>query len=126
MSRIRGKNTKPEVEVRRRLWQMGLRYRLHYYRLTGRPDFAFVRSRVAVFIDGCFWHGCPKHRVWPQTRATFWKKKLERNVQRDRVVNRELAEQGWLVVRIWEHEVEGSPDRVTGRIRHAVLIRGSE
>jgi DNA mismatch endonuclease, patch repair protein len=114
------------VEVRHRLWKMGFRYRLHDRRVIGRPDLAFGGSRVAVFIDGCFWHGCPEHRVWPQTRSTFWRKKLEGNVHRDRFVGRELERQGWAVVRIWEHEIEDSPERATGRIRRAVQARGSE
>lgn len=70
-----------------------------------RPDFVFPRLRVAVFVDGCFWHGCPKHATWPKTRAAFWKAKIEGNRARDRRVNRELRKRGWTVVRVWEHEL---------------------
>ena len=70
-----------------------------------RPDFVFPRLRVAVFVDGCFWHGCPKHATWPRTRAAFWKAKIEGNRARDRKVNRLLRSNGWVVVRVWEHEL---------------------
>ncbi len=70
-----------------------------------RPDFVFRKLRIAVFVDGCFWHGCPKHATWPKTRAAFWKAKIEGNRARDRRVNRELRKRGWTVVRVWEHEL---------------------
>ncbi|WP_343125156.1 very short patch repair endonuclease [Opitutus sp. GAS368] len=77
------------------------------HRSTGRvrPDFIFPRLRVAVFVDGCFWHGCPRHATWPRTRASFWKAKIEGNRTRDRLVGRELRRSGWRVIRIWEHEL---------------------
>src|SRR4051794_33740524 len=83
MSRIKGKNTKPELMLRKALWAAGLRYRLHT-RLPGRPDLTFSGSRVVVFVDGCFWHSCPKHRTTPKTNAAFWNAKIGRNTARDR------------------------------------------
>lgn len=71
-----------------------------------RPDFVFPRLRVAVFVDGCFWHGCPKHVTWPKTRAAFWRQKIEGNRARDRQVNCHLRVRGWTVIRIWEHELQ--------------------
>ncbi|MET0084739.1 MAG: very short patch repair endonuclease [Sedimenticola sp.] len=104
MSKIKGKDTKPELLLRKALWKKGLRYRIHY-KLPGRPDIAFVGKRLAIFVDGCFWHGCPEHGVSPKSRSEFWKKKLERNRERDKEVNEALAEDGWLVMRFWEHEI---------------------
>ncbi|HEY0864555.1 MAG TPA: very short patch repair endonuclease [Lacunisphaera sp.] len=74
-------------------------------KLPGKPDFVFQKLRVALFVDGCFWHGCPKHATWPRTRAAFWKAKIEGNRARDRKVNRLLKTKGWKVVRVWEHEL---------------------
>ncbi|RXK55292.1 very short patch repair endonuclease [Oleiharenicola lentus] len=70
-----------------------------------KPDFVFPKLKTAVFVDGCFWHGCPKHAIWPKTRAAFWRKKIEGNRTRDRRVNRALRGRGWAVIRIWEHEL---------------------
>lgn len=108
MSRIRGKDTKPEIVLRKLLWAAGCRYRLKN-RLPGRPDIVFPRSKLAVFVDGCFWHGCPKHAVMPKTNRAFWRKKLSRNMQRDREVNHQLRKMGWRVVRLWEHQVDTKP-----------------
>lgn len=74
-------------------------------RFSVRPDFVFQKLKVAVFVDGCFWHGCPKHATWPRTRAAFWKAKIEGNRARDRLVTQELRNSGWRVIRIWEHEL---------------------
>lgn len=76
--------------------------------MMGRPDFVFARERVAVFVDGCFWHGCPTHGRTPKTNQPFWITKIARNRQRDRVVRRHLSAAGWKVVRIWEHELRRS------------------
>ena len=115
MSRIRARNTKPEIALRAALWSLGLRYRLHYP-ISGTPDVVFPRQRVAVFVDGCFWHGCPEHSVKPKTNSAFWKDKLEKNVERDRGNEIELAELGWTLVRFWEHEVEQSPNECAARV----------
>ena len=122
MSRIRGSNTKPEIVVRRTLFRLGLRYRLHT-RLPGRPDLVFVRERVAIFVDGCFWHRCPKHATAPATNVAFWTSKLQGNVVRDAAVNRALRHDDWLVLRFWEHAVRQYPERTADRIRAAVLRR---
>jgi DNA mismatch endonuclease (patch repair protein) len=106
MSRIRGGNTKPEKLLRSALHVEGLRFRIHRRDLPGCPDIVFSRARLAVFVDGCFWHGCPEHAVKPKTNAEFWADKLRRNKLRDRKVARVLKQQGWNVVRFWEHEVE--------------------
>lgn len=107
MSRIRGHDTSPEVKLRHALWRLGLRYRLKQ-RVSGvRPDFIFPRLKLAVFVDGCFWHGCPEHYVRPRSStADFWASKLAQNVSRDERQLKHLQTEGWRAIRIWEHEVE--------------------
>jgi DNA mismatch endonuclease (patch repair protein) len=77
-------------------------------RLFGRPDFVFPTRRLAIFVDGCFWHSCPKHKSKPEGNARFWRTKLRRNVKRDRLVNTKLHESGWTVLRIWQHELKNA------------------
>ena len=86
-----------------------------------RPDFVFPQRRVAVFVDGCFWHGCPKHETKPKSNAAFWRKKFARNIARDRLVTRTLRRDGWRVLRIWEHELaRKNAARLLRRIRTAL------
>lgn len=118
MARVGSRNTTPELALRRALWAAGLRYRLHRD-LPGTPDLSFVGARLAVFVDGCFWHGCPQHYSAPATRSEFWANKLRRNVDRDRRVGDELTAMGWTVVRVWEHEVR-RVDEAVDRIRSAL------
>lgn len=117
MSRIRGRNTAPETILRKALWARGMRYRIHARTPVGRPDVVFPGRRVAVFIDGCFWHGCPEHYVRPRTRNEFWDAKLADNVARDRRQTLQLEAQGWRVVRVWEHEVFEALDDVVLRVQ---------
>lgn len=109
MTANRRRDTGPEIALRRELFSRGLRYRVdHPIRCDEgrpiRPDVVFTRRMVAVFLDGCFWHGCPEHQVIPKANRTYWEPKLRRNVERDREVDRRLREAGWLVVRVWEHQ----------------------
>lgn len=104
MARVGAKNTLPELILRRALWRMGLRYTLHP-QLPGRPDLVFIKARVAVFVDGCFWHRCPAHSTAPRTNSAFWMSKLSRNVARDHQVRVVLQALGWTVVRVWEHSL---------------------
>lgn len=124
MSRIRGQNTRPEVLLRRALWSRGLRYRLHYKTPVGKPDIVFPGPRVAVFVDGCFWHGCPDHYVKPRTRDEFWAAKLEGNIDRDRRQTIELETLGWTVIRLWEHEVRAQTEAAANRVEG--VVRGSD
>lgn len=126
MSRIRWKNTDPEIRLRSALWRIGLRYRLHAETPAGRPDVVFPGKQLAVFIDGCFWHGCPKHYVRPRSRAEFWASKLLTNVERDRTQTLELEARGWRVVRVWEHEVYENLEEVVRRIQSSVRGRDLE
>lgn len=106
MARIKGRHTTPERTLRSMLWSKGLRYRVHGRTPVGRPDIVFPSTRIAVFIDGCFWHGCPMHYVRPRTRDAFWAEKLFANVERDRRQTLQLEQEGWRVLRFWEHQVE--------------------
>lgn len=124
MSRNRGKNTGPELELRKALWKLGLRYRLGY-QLPGRPDIVFVSARVAVFVDGCFWHACPVHFSRPRSNREFWRRKILANQRRDRVVSSALAIAAWRVVRVWEHEIRESASSAARKIS-AVVRRGAD
>ena len=108
MSRVRGKDTTPELVVRRLAHGLGYRFRLHKKTLPGKPDLVFPRLRVAIFVHGCFWHrhrGCPKATM-PKSRVEYWAEKFERNVERDARVVRALEEAGWTVHTIWECETK--------------------
>lgn len=105
MARIRGRDTRPEKLVRTALWRLGFRFRTHYRTPFGSADLAFTRQNLAVFVDGCQWHGCPEHYVAPRTNRRFWAKKLRANVKRDQAQTIELESMGWLVLRFWEHQV---------------------
>jgi DNA mismatch endonuclease (patch repair protein) len=105
MSRIRSSNTKPEIRLRKALWAEGLRYRLQYKVEKIKPDIVFVSAKVAIFIDGCQWHGCPEHYVKPRTRDEFWSKKLRDSIERDIVQTKLLGSKGWHIYRVWEHDI---------------------
>jgi len=123
MSQIRGKNTKPEMTIRRLLWKNGLRgYRIHYD-LPGKPDIVFTRTKTAIFIDGCFWHKCPECFHEPKTNTDFWMKKINHNVQRDKEINAQLSTEGWNILRFWEHEVRKDPETVVRKIRSALVTQ---
>lgn len=102
----RGRDTQPELALRRALFARGLRYRVDFAPLKGlrrRADVVFTRAKVAVFLDGCFWHGCPLHYSAPQANSEFWRDKISANKNRDRDTDQRLGEAGWLVIRVWEH-----------------------
>jgi DNA mismatch endonuclease (patch repair protein) len=91
--------------------------------IFGKPDFVFRKTRIAVFIDGCFWHGCPKHCRMPATNRDYWERKIGRNLERDKKVKRELRKAGWTVVRVWEHELkDGTVSRKLKRIAEVLQI----
>jgi len=110
MSKIRSKDTSPELALRRTLWSAGLRYRKHYGPF--KIDIAFPGKKVAVFVDGCFWHGCPEHGTSPSSNQAYWAPKLERNKRRDRERTARLEAEGWTVIRIWEHDLKHPEDVV--------------
>lgn len=120
MQANRGRDTKPEMAVRRAAHAAGLRFRVDYrpiQDLNRRADLVFTRSMVAVFVDGCFWHGCPTHHTVAKSNAAFWAQKVSRNRERDAETDRLLWQAGWTVLRAWEHE---PADDVVNRILASV------
>lgn len=116
----RGANTRPEVALRSALHRLGLRFfknRRPVRSIRHRADIVFPARQVAVFVDGCFWHGCPEHGNTPRTNGEYWRAKLDRNRERDERVDALLAAAGWRVIRIWEHE---HPEAAAERVRAAV------
>lgn len=117
MSRVKNKDTAPEVTLRKALYAAGIRgWRCHVRRIAGTPDIAFTRWKLAVFVDGAFWHGHPSHFKAGQS-GSFWDKKIEFNRRRDAEVTRHLVEDGWTVVRVWDFELSTRPNEVVQCIR---------
>ncbi|KUI23030.1 very short patch repair endonuclease [Mycobacterium sp. GA-2829] len=121
MSAQLSRNTKIEMRLRSALHSRGLRYRLHQRPLRQHrrtADVVFGRAKVAVYVDGCFWHGCPQHATWPKRNAEFWRNKIATNIRRDRDTDASLIEAGWIPVRVWEHDdVDATADRI------AILVK---
>lgn len=109
MRRVKGKNTSLELRVRRALHSRGLRYRLSYP-LPGRPDIVFVKARIAIFLDSCFWHGCPQHLRMPHSNEEYWHAKIARNVERDIRTDAAYVDSEWRLIRLWEHELKNNLD----------------
>lgn len=119
----RRRDTRPELALRSTLHSRGLRFRVDCSPIKGvrsRADIVFSKAKIAVFVDGCFWHGCPQHFIMPKTNSEYWSAKIGRNVARDKAVNQTLADSGWTVMRVWEHEDSGSAaDRIEVAWRQA-------
>lgn len=123
-------DTRPEMLIRSALHERGLRYRKHLRISLGRgsvcPDVVFPKARVAVFVDGCFWHRCPEHGVQPRFNPGYWDPKLERNTRRDQFVTEALKQAGWTVVRVWEHEpVQQAAEWIASVVRASANLRAS-
>jgi DNA mismatch endonuclease (patch repair protein) len=119
------RDTPAELRIRKLLHAMGLRYLVDAKPLEGSPrraDVVFRRARVAVFVDGCFWHGCPEHGTWPKANEQFWRAKILANIERDAETNDRLRDRGWLVIRVWEHE---DPSLAATRIARQVRSKVS-
>jgi len=116
MSSIRGKNTRPELLIRRMLWSRGKRYRVHDSSVFGNPDISNKSKNVAVFIDGCFWHGCARCYKEPKTNSEFWRNKIFKNKKRRTVVRSRLKKDGITILQFWEHEILSNPVKVTQKI----------
>lgn len=120
MANVRQKGTDAEVALRQEMHRVGLRYRIDYEVLRNPrrvADMAFPGRKIAIFVDGCFWHGCPEHATWPKQNADFWRQKIEANRQRDSDTNERLRSLGWTVLRFWSHE---SPAEAARTIAHMV------
>jgi DNA mismatch endonuclease (patch repair protein) len=122
MAKVRQKGTAAELALRREIFRIGLRYRVNY-EILKKPrrvaDIVFPRIRVAIFVDGCFWHGCPEHASWPKENAELWREKIEANRARDADTDRRLRELGWEVVRIWAHESPADAARHVSQVIEA-------
>lgn len=124
MSRVVRRDTGPELALRKALHARGLRYRVDRVAVKGmrsRPDIVFGPARVAVYVDGCFWHGCPVHGTAPRANKAFWADKLDRNRRRDQATDEALRKAGWEPVRVWEHEpASEAAERVAAMVRHRI------
>jgi len=124
MSANRGKDTGPEVRLRKALWAQGVRgYRIHPKGLPGRPDIIFPKHRLAIMVNGCFWHRCPLcEPSVPKTNTEFWRSKFERNAKRDARVLKELNDQGWRTMVVWECSINKNVDGVVERVREELRM----
>ena len=118
MSQIRGTKTKPELIIKEKTDGRKLRYQPKG--IPEMPDFANKTKKVAVFVDGCFWHKCPRCYKPPKSNKKYWKAKIERNTKRDRYVNRKMKKEGWIVIRFWEHQVKKSESYVIKKINETL------
>lgn len=128
MSGIRGKDTSPELLVRKSLHRLGFRFALHDRKLPGRPDLVFPRHRAIVFVHGCFWHrhsDC-SYCTTPATRAEFWREKFEKNVERDQRNIRKLKEQGWRIFVVWECGLKHEPEKAIARLAKAIKLERNQ
>jgi DNA mismatch endonuclease (patch repair protein) len=123
MSLVRAKNTKPELILRKALYHSELRgYRLHWKKAPGRPDIAYPKDRLAIFVHGCFWHRCPYcNPSFPKTHIEFWEEKFRKNVERDQRKEKELQDNGWKVLVFWECQIRDSLQRCLDIIRSVKL-----
>lgn len=122
MSRVRGRDTGPELRLRRALYALGVRgWRCHRKDLPGRPDLAFGRARLAIFVDGGFWHGHPS-KWWPGRSGDYWDAKIAKNQVRDRRVDEELAALGWRILRMWDFEVDSDPEEAARRVQSELRL----
>ena len=122
MSKIKGENTKPEIIIRKEMWKNGIRgYRLHWKKASGRPDIAFPKRKVAIFINGCYWHRCPNcNPPLPKTHQEFWKEKFQKNIERDKKKINDLQENGWKVIIIWECKIKKNINECLNRIKEVM------
>jgi DNA mismatch endonuclease (patch repair protein) len=123
MQRMPRSSTSPEITLRQHLHRLGMRFRLHPRQLPGRPDIALTRARIAIFVDGCFWHACPSHGSLPKNNREWWRDKLAANVARDRAKDVELQALGWLPHHVWEHE---EPAAAANAIRDLWMARRAQ
>jgi len=115
MRAIKSSDTRLEIAIRSALWKGGLRYRKKSS-LPGKPDMTFIGAKTVVFIDSCFWHGCPDHCRMPKSNAEYWTKKIRNNRERDLKINKKYQEIGWIVIRVWEHQLNEDFEKLIRKI----------
>jgi len=126
MQSIKSKNTKPEIDLRQKLWALGYRYRIHVDYILGKPDIVFPKEKIAIFVDGDFWHGYNWEEKKKKIKANreYWISKIEMNIKRDKDNNFQLKSNGWIVLRFWESEINNEIDKVINKILEAKNLRG--
>ncbi|MEO6327490.1 MAG: very short patch repair endonuclease [Ginsengibacter sp.] len=119
MSANKGKNTNPEILLRKGLWQKNVKgYRLHPKRIPGRPDIAFIHKKIAIFINGCFWHRCPHCKLpIPNSNSEFWENKFQKNLERDKRKIRELKKLGWKTITVWECQMKKDSNKIVEKLK---------
>jgi DNA mismatch endonuclease, patch repair protein len=120
MQAVRSKNTKLELAVTKELWKRGIRFRKNVSGLFGKPDIAIKKHKIVIFIDSCFWHGCELHCRLPKKNEEFWIKKIKRNKERDKEVTNYYIDNGWNILRIWEHELNENFNEVINTIERFI------
>jgi DNA mismatch endonuclease (patch repair protein) len=124
MRAVKAKNTSLEIVFRKALWKAGIRgWRIHKSSLAGKPDIVFSAARITVFIDSCFWHGCPMHLRMPKSNLDYWEAKISRNRKKDEAATQELRAKGWLVMRFWEHELRDNLDYCISKLKRKLRRR---
>lgn len=122
MSKVKNKDSKIEVLLRKALWAEGFRYRKNDTNYFGKPDIVLPKYETVIFVDSCFWHRCPEHYGAPATRKEFWRKKINRNKDRDGEVNRHYKKKDWNIIRVWEHDVKNDLSPIIGKITRKIQI----
>ncbi len=121
MSKIKSRDTSPEMALREALWHSGMRYRVQYGK--EKIDIAFPSKKVAVFVDGCFWHSCPIHGHIPKSNIGYWKPKLEKNIERAKEKDARLKNSGWEVLHFWEHDAKKDPQKCATEVIDMLHVR---
>lgn len=119
MKAVKSQDSKIEIEIRKRLFSLGYRYRKNDKKLYGKPDISMKGRKTVIFIDSCFWHGCKKHCRMPNSNKPYWTKKIARNIERDKEVNKFYREIKWKVIRVWEHEFK-KIDNLIGKLQKKI------
>ena len=124
MSANKGKNTKPEIDLREALIEIGIPdFEVHLKEIPGRPDIAYLKEKIAIFVHGCYWHHCPKcNPNLPKTNTEFWKNKFEKNKERDTMKKKELKKDGWKVLIFWEHEIKCGALNCAEKVKKKLMI----
>lgn len=126
MSRVRNKDSKIELMLRKSLWKEGFRYRKNDTKRFGKPDIVLKKYKTVIFVDSCFWHGCKKHFKAPTTNKKFWNDKIRKNRLRDRKVNAYYKKSGWAILRFWEHEIIKSKSKVVDKVKKITGQKGNK
>lgn len=121
MSKVRNKDSKIEILLRKELWKMGFRYLKNSNKYFGKPDIVLPKYKTVIFVDSCFWHGCEKHGSLPQTRREFWENKISRNIFRDKEVSLFYENKGWNIIRIWEHDIKKESEIIALKIKTLII-----